>query len=442
MIAYPFPPVTKSGTFRPAKFAKYLPHCDWQPYIITISPKSNDPIDETLSKDLPEDLEIIRIRANHPRPRDRFLNWLKRRRVIRFAEGSQNGNESQANNSAWAKISNIVLKVVTLPLSFIEYPPVDKALYWSLRIIPAAWKTIKEHDIKVIYTTSPPFSPLITALVLKQFTGLSWVVDFRDPWTTEDLRYGSTGWRLTLNKYIERYSLRKADIVIGVTPKWVGDLRHLAGELETSNKYYLITNGYDESDFGSHPLPELNNQSEIKISHIGSIYEGGVGVLLDGLKHVDPTSQTKLRIEIVGYMHPHDLEKLNNAPHLSNISYHPQRLSHEQSLEIMRNSHVLLLSLPFEYYPGKLFEYMRIGRPVLAVAPEGSAAELIEKAQIGCVVNRDDSHRLSEVLDQIASDYEGFVGSCYHPDWEYIHQFERRILTQKLGSLFDNLATN
>jgi glycosyltransferase involved in cell wall biosynthesis len=301
---------------------------------------------------------------------------------------------------------------------------------------------IKEHDIKVIYTTSPPFSPLITALVLKKFTGLPWVVDFRDPWTTEELRYGSTGWRLTLNKYIERYSLRKADIVIGVTPKWVDDLQHLAGELETSNKYYLITNGYDESDFAGHPLPELNNQSEIKLSHIGSIYEGGLEVLLDGLKNVVHTSQSKLSIEVVGYMHPHDLEKLNNTPCLSNISYHPQRLSHEKSFETMRNSHVLLLSLPFEYYPGKLFEYMRFGRPVLAVAPKGSASELIEKAQIGCVVNRDDSHRLSEVLEEIASDYEGFVENWYHPNWEFIHTFERRVLTKKLGSIFNDLVPN
>jgi len=443
MISYPFPPITKSGTFRPAKFVKYLPQYNWQPFVITIKPKSKDPIDDSLTKDLPDGLPVVRITAWHPRPRDHFLDWLKGKRMPSSVDKPGNGNASaEGKPSILARITKFFEKLIEIPLSFIQYPPVDRSIYWSLRIIPAARKIIKKNDINVIFTTSPPFSPLVTGLVLKKIYGIPWVVDFRDPWTTEKLRYGSTGWRLKINRFIERRALQEADGVIGVTPNWVDDLKHLTGDSETSDKFFLITNGYDETDFANHAVPDVDVETEIKISHIGSIYEGGLEVLLNGMSHLDHSALSKLKVDIIGYMHPHDLDKLTQATTNGNISYQPQRLSHDQSLDLMRKSHVLLLSLPFEYYPGKLFEYMRVGRPVLALAPEGSAAELIEQTQIGCVINREDTDQLTNVLEQIAFDYEGFVERYYHPNWEFIHQFERRILTQKLSTIFTNLSPN
>ena len=122
------------------------------------------------------------------------------------------------------------------------------------------------------------------------------------------------------------------------------------------------------------------------------------------------------------------------------LTYHSNRITHVQSLQIMRESHILLLSLPLEYYPGKVFEYMRVGRPVLALVPDGSVANLIQRAQIGCVINRDNIGRLSKVLEQIVFDYDGFVQQYYQPNWEFIQQFERKILTKKLSSIFERVS--
>jgi glycosyltransferase involved in cell wall biosynthesis len=433
----------KSGTFRPAKFVKYLPRYNWQPLVITITTNSNTQIDDTLVKDLPNDLQVIRIRAPHPHPRDHFVNWVKRWGYLGQDEKPRKGRtDTEDKSSMLDRIKKIIQKFIIAPLTLIQFPPVDHSFYWSLRIIPVARRIIKENDVKLIYTTSPPFSPLVTGWILKNITGIPWVADFRDPWTTDVLRYKSKGWRLRVNRFVEHHTLRGADSVIGVTPNWVEDLQSLAGEPEKSEKYHLITNGYDESDFTDFSLPELDVATAKKITHIGSIYHGGIEDLLNGLSHIDHSALSKLRIELIGYMHPHELEKLTHATYLSNISYQPDRISHEQSLVLMRNSHVLFLSLPYECYPGKVFEYMRVGRPVLAIAQPGAITNLINQTGIGCVVSRNDSDNLIKTLEQIAFDYEGFVGNYYHPNWEVIHQFERRVLTKKLSTVFNNVSTN
>jgi glycosyltransferase involved in cell wall biosynthesis len=330
--------------------------------------------------------------------------------------------------------------LILAPFSIIQYPPIDGELYWSFRILPEVYKIIKSEDINVIFTTSAPWSVLISGLILQRFTGVPWVADMRDPWTTEELRYRSTGWRYSVDKYIERKCLGNADIVIGVHPKWIEDLGSRSEENHSSGKFVLITNGFDESDFSNHSLSDLNSDNGIKISHIGSMFEGSLEPLLTSLENLDNSILINLSLEFIGYIHPKDLDELNKSPVRRIINYQPQRIPHKKALEEMEGSHILFLSLPFEYFPGKIFEYMRTGRPVLAIVHNCSVRELIEKSQVGCVINQDDTDKLSEVLKQIVLDYDGFLQEYYHPNWDYISQFDRRNLTYKLSCVFDRVS--
>lgn len=283
---------------------------------------------------------------------------------------------------------------------------------------------------------------MISRAILKILTRKPWVADMRDPWTTEELRYGSKNWRLAIDKYSERLLLRNADIVIGVTPGWLDDLKQLAGEVEKDGKFELITNGYDESDFAGYPLPDLNSKNEIMMSHVGNMFEGGLEPLISGIQNLNGSLMDRLRVELIGYVHPSDQDRLANSPAQKTFICQSQKISHIESLEKMRASHVLLLSLPLEYYPGKVFEYMRVGRPVLAIVPDGSVLNLIKRAQIGLVFLRDDEEGLTEAINQIVDDYDGFVKQNYRPDWNFIRQFERKTLSKKLSSILDRISIN
>jgi hypothetical protein len=439
IIAHQFPPIAGSGSFRPAKFVKYLDQFGWQSYVITTKGKLNLGLDLTLIEDLPKSVPIIRISSPFPKPRDRVIRYLVKHSPIFHHEIKKAFDKTWEPQSIFNRSLRLFLKIFLFPLTLIQYPPIDPVLYWSIKIISPAYKLIKSEKIEVIFTTSAPWSSLISGLVLKKISGRPWVADMRDPWTTEELRYGSKSWRRAIDKYFERLCLRNADIVIGVTPKWLDDLQRITGEESTASKYELITNGYDESDFEACSLPILNRKSEIMISHVGSMFRGGLEPLLMSFQNLNGAFLERMRFELIGYIHPMDQERLANSTARNSFNYQSKRVTHIQSLQIMRESHVLLLTLPFEYYPGKLFEYMRIGRPVLSLVPQGSVANLIERAQIGCVVYRENIDRLTEIFEQIGNDYDGFVQKYYQPNWDLIHQFERKLLTKKLCSIFDRV---
>lgn len=440
IIAHQFPPISASGSFRPAKFVKYLPHYGWQPHVITTKRIKRLSFDPTLSEDLPEITPIYRISSPFPKPRDRMIKWLVKHSPILKNEIKRAFDRDWQPKSITERMLRLVLKIIFLPLTLIQYPPFDPVFYWSIKIISPAYKLIKSEQIEIIFTTSAPWSSMISGLILKKITGRPWVADLRDPWTTEELRYNTISWRGAIDKFFERLCLRNADTVIGVTPNWIADLQRIAGEESMSGKYELITNGYDESDFEDYSLPLLNSKSDVMISHVGSMFRGGLDPLLLSFQNLNGELMERISIELIGYVHPQDQESLAKSPAKNAFTYHSNRITHVQSLQIMRESHILWLSLPLEYYPGKVFEYMRVGRPVLALVPDGSVANLIQQAQIGCVINRDNTERLSKVLEQIVFDYDGFVQQYYQPNWEFIQQFERKILTKKLSSIFERVS--
>jgi len=439
-IAHQFPPISGSGSYRPAKFVKYLPQFGWQPYVVTTQRTKSFAYDAELLEDIPASTPILRIHSPFPKPLDKVMQWLAEHSPV-LNEDLKKTYDAEWNPKSKAKqVLRIFLKTLFIPLAIIQYPPLDRVVYWSLRIIYPAYKLVKKEQIEIIFSTSAPWSSMLSGLILKKLTGRHWVADLRDPWTTEELRYRTTSWRGVVDRYLERLFLRNADIVIGVTPNWVADLQCLAREEEVNGKYELITNGYDETDFGNIPLPPLSVASGISISHVGSMFQGGLEPILSSLESTNGKVKERLNFKLVGYLHPCDRENLEISSSRNSFSYHSSRTSHAQALQMMQDSHVLLLSLPFEYYPGKVFEYMRLGRPVLALVPEGPAANLITEAQIGCVVNRVDIDALSQVFEDIALDYDGFVERYYRPNWEFIKNFERKNLTKKLAAIFDRVA--
>ena len=90
---------------------------------------------------------------------------------------------------------------------------------------------------------------------------------------------------------------------------------------------------------------------------------------------------------------------------------------------------------------GKLFEYIKSGRPVLGLVPEGEAAKIIRETRSGFVIHPDN-------LDEIKK----FLWGCYQswksrkpllnetPDAQAIEKYNRQKATKKLAMLFDDLV--
>ena len=79
-----------------------------------------------------------------------------------------------------------------------------------------------------------------------------------------------------------------------------------------------------------------------------------------------------------------------------------------ESLALQRDSEALLLLIPEAdgrgkgVLSGKVFEYIAVGRPILAVVPpDGAAAELIRETGAGIVVPPDDPVAIRAALEDL-----------------------------------------
>lgn len=440
IISGHFPPLNTSGVYRPTKFVKFLPEFGWQPYVITCVPEKNDDLDEALMVDIPSQVAIFRIPIPHPQPVTKLA------RLVRWKPKSnaQPLDFVQDSSDAVNKIPfSIRLRRVLLSIPYlIQYPPIDDWIYWSIKILRVAYEIIQKEGIDVIMTTSPPWSPLLSGLLLKYITKKPWVVDMRDPWTTDNYRYKSTGLRLLIDKRVERYCISGADAVISVTPNWVEDLKKTSQNNCRNDHFFLITNGFDPDDFVSEKsnLKQKDN-GIIRLYHPGSLYKGSLEPLIKGIiKFQQRGIPSKLRCEFVGYIHPEEVHQLESSSAHEIVQWEPRRISHTDALEEMKKAQILFLSLPFDYFPSKLFEYMNAGRPILALTNTGNASELIRHSGTGCVVSPDNPDRLADVLEQIATDYTGFVTQYYQPERDVIRRYERRFLTERLSTVLNTCA--
>ena len=86
---------------------------------------------------------------------------------------------------------------------------------------------------------------------------------------------------------------------------------------------------------------------------------------------------------------------------------------------------------------GKIFEYLRAGRPILAfVPPDGEAAALVREFDAGVVLEPDDAEAAEAALARLYDDRP--TASRAAPAG--LARFERRNLAAELAALFDDVA--
>lgn len=441
-LAYYFPPITGSGVFRSLKFAKYLPEFGWHPFVISATEDIQlGQFDPTLLKELPDAVRVWRVPAPHPQPYTMLCRLLRRRTPASASLSSTTEEESVSNSKFSLAFVKSLFRVLTWPLRLIENPPVDVQFYWALRVIPLAWRLIRQHQIDVIYTSSAPWSVLLTGLVLKRITGRPWIMDMRDPWVSNEYVWRDQGLRRKLDIGIERLALRAADRVVISSIGFVDELRMLAGP-EVAAKVVEVTNGYDEADFAvSTQISESSFGRKRLWVHLGTTIWDSFMPLRDAIVRLGPDSEALQEITFVfhGWCEPRVL--VATAPNAEQFVFAPL-IPHPQALALMQEAELLILLLGAQkhwsrFYPGKIFEYLRARRPILGVGPRGVAAELVERCGVGCFVAAHETEKLVAVLRQIACDYPAFLAEYYHPDWEMIAQYERRALTGKLTAVFN-----
>lgn len=88
---------------------------------------------------------------------------------------------------------------------------------------------------------------------------------------------------------------------------------------------------------------------------------------------------------------------------------------------------------------GKIYEYLKTGKPILALTDEGSAsARLIRKEGVGWVCDSKNEKKIEIILREILEKY-GEDKLHLQVNQVLIRRYDRRKLTERLSKVFDNL---
>lgn len=476
VLAYYYPPYGGGGVQRTTKYVKYLRQYGWEPVVITINEDKIPLWDESLKKDVPEGLEIIRTDIRGLTLIENLLKIRKahaKKEVIEHQNEARDskepefkallndrGNEStSSSNSApvtQGRVNRFLASIKSglyrflknaflLFYTFLLYP--DDKIGWYAFANRAARERLAAGDIDLIYTTSAPFTAHLIGLKLKRTTGKPWVMDLRDPWAGNKYLLFSR-LRQPLDRLFEGRCVRQADKVITVSEPIKEDLLK-AYPQEAADKFLVIPNGYDAEDL---EVPPLKRKEEAKnrlvFSFTGSFYNEispryflkAMAELLDEkvLRRED------ILIELTGQFGAESLQlitafQLAYPEAISVSGYVP----HLEATQKMRAADVLLLFLnkgaSKGVLTGKLFEYLGSGQPVLAMVPEGLAADLVREAEAGIVA---DPENIEEIKDSLLKLYQkwksGQLISTTRP--EAAHQYSRQALAGRLAAVYNTLV--
>jgi glycosyltransferase involved in cell wall biosynthesis len=120
-----------------------------------------------------------------------------------------------------------------------------------------------------------------------------------------------------------------------------------------------------------------------------------------------------------------------------------ERVDHSAAVAMMMQAAVLLANVPGEraahWVPGKLYEYLAAGRPILFIGPQGGdAARIVSATRTGIVVPEDEEriHEALVALHQAWSRGERLS----EPDWSAISAFDRSTQAARLVTVFDEMT--
>ena len=363
------------------KFVKYLPQFGWEPIVFTPENPSFTIQDTSLQKDIPPSVEVIKLPIWEPY--DTFFKFSK---LFGKKNIKQSDFVTTGKKSVFQKISTFVRGNFFIP---------DARIFWVKPSATFLHDFIKGNQIDKIITTGPPHSIHLIGLKLKKKNpSLKWIADFRDPWTEWDLldTLSLTSLARGIHRKQERNVLQMADRVVTIAPYHIGRLEVLSGR-----KVDLITNGFDEDDFKN---VIRSRTDKFTLRHVGIVDElRDPRPVMEAIKELcfsNNALANKIQMEFIGNVNSSFKEFVEQDVVLSKFTKFIGQMPHSQLLALYGKTDLQLLVLAYTAIapgnlPGKFFEYLASGNPILAIGPvNGDAAVVLSKTKAGEIFERSD----------------------------------------------------
>jgi glycosyltransferase involved in cell wall biosynthesis len=351
LIAYYFPPLGMGGTQRLAKWCKYFKRLGATPTVVTVKPIAYYAVDDSLLADL-EGVNIIRTESLDP---SRVLFHLHKERI----------SSSQANRRSW--------------MAWLFVP--DSRVLWLPFALWRGIQTLRREQHLAVVTSGPPHSSHFLGWLFKKIFGTVWLADFRDSWSGGDFQPEPTPLHRRLNLALERFILKRADVLTSISYRLAGELATQSGAAEINIR--VIANGYDPDDFLTATAPDRI----FTVAFCGAITRiADPQTLIEGFRAFVEMAQAgpqDARLRFIGADLTGKVAEWIRGNGLEEYAAPPGYVGHAEAIAAMRRASVLAyLAAPGTsevYIGGKTYEYLAARRPVLCIGVRVDGMAILQK---------------------------------------------------------------
>ncbi len=421
-IAYLFPPRAGVGVQRITKFVRYLPDHGWNPIVLTPKkPKGSFPIDEGYLAEIPESVKVHTAPSWEPYHLYRALGGTKRQDTADFRGVLEGGKRLGLMGRMYSAFQAAFL----IP---------DPKIGWFRPALREARRIIALNKVDLIFSTSPEATDHVIARALARETGLPWVMDFRDPWTTSLYATRRPSWAKRKEEALELSCLSEASAISVVQSRYRDEYLQKYPSLQSQvGKFHVLPNGFDSNDFAGIEPRGFDRWSVVYTGSIG--YPRDPEPFFIGWKIACERSSEFRENAGCLFMGEFDSRFHELAPKYIMANLNVEGFKRREAVYAAQLGAGALLLIAEGYVTGKAYEYIAAGRPILAITEGSDLIELLERSRSGLSVSPGNPEAIADALIDLYSKRE----SPFQPDGDYIARFDRRRITGELADLFNDL---
>lgn len=406
MIAYHFPPIQgSSGIHRTVQFARHLPKFGWEPLIVSVHPRAYPAIGDDWKGGLSEKVVVKRAFALDSA---RHLSFKRR-----------------------------YLEITAIP---------DRWIGWYPGGVMESLKLVRRYKPQVVWSTFPVATAHLIGLTVHRFTGLPWIADFRDPMVQEVTNTSPLTRRVFQN--LEKKVIKHAACCVMVTMSAMDDYanRHPG---KCDGIWQLIENGYDESLFEHHGVSHVYEGQKcrkrpVTMVHSGILYAEGRNPkpFLTALKSfVHNSTADDIEVSFRGCGDEIEVQKWISDFGLDNIVKVRPPISYSAAIKEMVRADALIVfqgAIFQKQIPAKVYEYIRAGKPILAMTDQkGETARFLRKWDGVYFGDMSSPENIENALNRLVNNIRSDKKPVRRPD--EVMALSRLSKTRKLASILDNV---
>jgi len=419
-ITYYWPPSGKASLHWPLKIIKYLPQFGWQPSVLTVDEDTFSLKDESLLNEIDPELNVIKSISFEPFD------------IYRKFTGKRKGEQLVASEVI-SKLNDTLTHKISIWIRMNLFIP-DARVGWYFTAVPAGNKLLKKEKFDAIISIGPPHTAHLIGMSLSKKNRIPHIPVFIDPWV--DIAYYRNFKRssptLAIDNHLEKSVLKNAASVIFITQTMKEDY---------IQKYHFIKDisevlywGYNEDDFlmedGKRKMEDGKRKTEEILLHAGNIFDFQNPKNFWKQLKVEIDNGRKLRVKFIGTVSPGIKEEIGKNC-LNAYTEFLGFLPYDRLLnELLNASYLLVCATERRHVPGKLFEYLRTGKPIIAFGDDNEEVKnILSETNAGMIFNCDESGKeFFEKLD------------LFKTNLSTVKQFDREKITEKLSVLLNTFS--